>query len=96
MCGAILPVAYIPSWLGQVIIFLIFYDKECVLKLHVPIKVRTKQLVSFFIVLRSTAPLSHRELALAQISHYTCRDRDTDKRNELHLDERVDFRGLLC
>jgi hypothetical protein len=35
MCGAIFPVAYIPSWLGQAIIFVIFYEKECLLQLHV-------------------------------------------------------------
>jgi hypothetical protein len=84
MCGAILPVAYIPSWLGQAIIFVIFYEKECFLQLHVRIKLRTKQRVSFFIVLPSAAPLSHRKPALVQTS---CRDQDTDKRNELHLEK---------
>jgi hypothetical protein len=38
------------------------------------------------------APLSHRESALAQAS---CCDQDTDKRNELYLDERVELRCLL-
>jgi hypothetical protein len=95
MCGAIPPVAYIPSWLGQAIIHLIFNEKECLLKLRVRIQVRTKQRVWFFNVLPTTAPLSHRKPALAQISHDTCRDQDTDKRNKIHLDVKVEFRGLL-
>jgi len=70
----------------------IFYEKECLLQLNVRIKVRTKQRVSFFIVLPSTAPLSHRKPALAQIS---CRNQATDQRNGLYLDERVEIRGLL-
>jgi hypothetical protein len=49
----------------------------------------------FFNVLPSMAPLSHGKRALAQLSHDTCRDQDTDKRNELYLDERVEFRGSL-
>ena len=41
------------------------------------------------------APLSHRKPALDQISHDTRRDQDTDKRNELYLDEKVEFMCLL-
>ena len=95
MCGALPPVAYITSWLEQAIIFLIFHEKECLLKLHVRIQVTTMQKASCFIVFPSTAPLSHREPALARTSRDACRDQDTDKRNELNLDEMVQFRGLL-
>jgi hypothetical protein len=52
MCGAIPPVAYITSWLGQEIIHLIFNAKECLLKLRVRIKFRTKQRVSFLMYFR--------------------------------------------
>jgi hypothetical protein len=98
MYGGVLPVAYILPWLGEAIMFFFFniYEKECLLQLHERVKERTKQRISFSIVLPSTTPLTHRTLALAQTSHDTCRDQDTDKRNEMYLDERVDFRVLLC